>query len=115
MYEEIGGRETVDTIVSNFYDRVLADEQLAEFFEGFDMAELHAHQVQFISSVAGGPVSYTGGEMREAHASLDIEEEDFDAVATHLAVALRENGVREENVDTIMTEVAALEDPILNR
>jgi hemoglobin len=115
VYDEIGGREAIDAVVSDFYDRVLADDQLAEFFEGFDMAELHAHQVQFISSVAGGPVSYTGGEMREAHASLDIEEEDFDAVATHLDIALRENGVRDENVAAIMTEVAALEDPILNR
>jgi hemoglobin len=115
VYDEIGGREAVDSVVSDFYDRVLADDQLAEFFEGFDMAELHAHQVQFISSVAGGPISYTGGEMREAHAPLDIEEEDFDAVATHLDIALRENGVRDENVDAIMTEVAALEDPILNR
>jgi hemoglobin len=115
VYEEIGGREAIDAVVSDFYDHVLADERLAEFFEGFDMAELHAHQVQFISSVAGGPVSYTGGEMREVHAPLDIKEEDFDAVATHLAVALRENGVRDENVNVIMTEVAALEDPILNR
>ena len=54
------------------------------------MVELHAHQIQFISLVAGGPVSYTGAEMREAHAPLDIEKEDSDAVATHLDVALRE-------------------------
>jgi hemoglobin len=87
----------------------------AEFFEGFDMVELHAHQVQFISSVAGGPVSYTGGEMREAHVHLDIEKEDFDVVATYLSIALHENGVCDENVEAIMSEVAALEDPILNR
>jgi hemoglobin len=115
VYDEIGGREAVDAVVSDFYDRVLADEQLASFFKGFDMAELHTHQVQFISSVAGGPVSYTGSEMREAHAHLDIEKEDFDAVAAYLDGALRENGVRDENVDAIMTEVAALEDPILDR
>jgi hemoglobin len=115
IYDEIGGREAVDAVVSEFYDRILADEQVAHFFEGFDMAELHAHQVQFISSVAGGPVSYTGAEMREAHAQFDIGKADFDAVATHLDVALRENGVCDENVETIMTEVAALEDPILDR
>lgn len=115
VYDEIGGREAINAVVSDFYDRVLDDEQLVEFFEGFDMAELHAHQIQFISSVAGGPVSYTGREMREAHAPLDIEKEDFDAVATHLVIALRENGVRDENIEAILTEVAALEDPILGR
>lgn len=115
VYDEIGGREAVDTVVSDFYDRVLADEQLVGFFEGMDMAELHAHQVQFISSVTGGPVSYTGAEMRESHAHLDIEQTDFDAVATHLEDALRENGMCDDNIDAIMAEVAALEDPILNR
>jgi hemoglobin len=53
--------------------------------------------------------------MREAHTYFDIEESDFDAVAAHLDVALRENGVCDENVKAIMTEVAALEDPILGR
>jgi hemoglobin len=28
VYDEIGGRETVDAVVSDFYDRVLDDEQL---------------------------------------------------------------------------------------
>lgn len=115
VYDEIGGREAVDAVVSDFYDRVLDDDQLVGFFEGMDMAELHAHQVQFISAVAGGPVSYTGAEMRESHAYLDIEQDDFDAVATYLDTALHENGVCDENVEAIMSEVAALEDPILNR
>lgn len=43
------------------------------------MAELHTHQIQFISSVAGGPVSDTTTEMRESHAHLDIATVDFDA------------------------------------
>jgi hemoglobin len=115
IYDEIGGRETVDDIVSDFYDYVLDDDQLIGFFEGISMTELHTHQVQFISAVAGGPVSYTGAEMRDAHAHLDIEQDDFDAVATYLDTALRENGVRGENVEAIMSEVAALEDPILDR
>jgi hemoglobin len=115
IYGEIGGREAVEAVVDDFYDRVLSDEQLLPYFEEFDMDELRAHQVQFISAVAGGPVDYTGRDMREAHAHLDIREEDFDAVATYLERALRENGVRDENVAAIMDEVADLKAPVLNR
>ena len=104
IYEEIGG-----------LDRVLADERLAEYFEGFDMGDLRAHQVQFISSVAGGPVEYSGGDMREAHDDLDIDEPDFDAVGAHLAAALRDNGVGEDNVEAVMSEVVALKAPVLDR
>ncbi|MFC4550432.1 MULTISPECIES: group I truncated hemoglobin [Halorussus] len=115
IYQEIGGQEAVEAVVDDFYDRVLADEQLIEYFEGMDMEALRAHQVQFISSVAGGPVEYSGTDMREAHAHLDITEPDFDAVAEHLEAALRNNGVGDDNVEAIMAEVAALKAPILNR
>ena len=53
--------------------------------------------------------------MREAHAHLDIEERDFDAVGSHLETALRTNGVGDTNVETIMEEVLALKDPILDQ
>ncbi|MFC7047006.1 group 1 truncated hemoglobin [Halobacteriaceae archaeon GCM10025711] len=115
VYAEIGGREAVEAVVTDFYDRVLSDERLVDYFEGMEMAELHAHQVQFISSVTGGPVEYTGENMREAHAHLGVTEADFEAVAAHLEAALRENGVRDANVQAVMAEVEARKDPILNR
>ena len=115
VYAAIGGREAVEAVVTDFYDRVLSDERLVDYFEEMEMTELHAHQVQFISSVTGGPVEYTGENMREAHADLGITEADFEAVAAHLEAALRENDVREANVETVMAEVEARKDPILNR
>lgn len=115
IYREIGGSEAVEAVVNDFYDRVLSDDDLVGYFEGYDVQELRAHQVQFVSSVAGGPVDYSGRDMREAHRHLDIAEEDFDAVATYLEGALRDNGVGEGNVDAIMTEVAALKEPVLGR
>jgi hemoglobin len=115
IYRDIGGRDAVEAVVDDFYERVLDDDQLAPYFEDTEMEDLRAHQVQFISAVAGGPVEYTGEEMREAHEGLAIEENDFDLVGRYLRAALAENGVPEEHVETIMSEVAALEASVLNR
>lgn len=115
IYSEIGGREAVEAVVDDFYDRVLSDDRLEHFFEGMDMDELRSHQVQFISSVAGGPVEYDGSGMREAHDHLGIDDEAFDAVAGHLEHALRENGVSDDNVDAILSEVEDLRAPIVTR
>lgn len=115
VYRKIGGQRAVEAVVEEFYDRVLSDEQLIPYFDGMDMDELRAHQIQFISSVAGGPVEYSGTDMREAHAHLDIDEADFDAVGEHLETALRTNGVSEENIEKVMAEVVALKQPILGR
>jgi hemoglobin len=113
IYSQIGGRETVEQVVEDFYERVLTDDELAGFFEGMEMATLRTHQVQFISAVAGGPVDYTGADMRSAHSHLDISEADFDAVESYLKRALHDAGVDEENVSAIMSEVVALKDPIV--
>ncbi|SFF88347.1 hemoglobin [Halopelagius inordinatus] len=113
VYHQIGGREAVEAVVNDFYDRVLSDDRLEVYFEGMDMQELRAHQVQFISAVAGGPVDYSGANMREAHDHLGVTEEHFAVVADYLERALRENGVGDDNVDAIMSEVAALKDPII--
>jgi hemoglobin len=113
VYSQIGGEDAVEQVVDDFYDRVLADDDLADFFEGMDMAELRAHQVQFISAVTGGPVEYAGADMRAAHDHLDISDGEFDLVGTYLEQALRDAGVEDQNVSAIMSEVVALKPPIV--
>jgi len=115
IYESIGGRAAVEAVVSGFYERVFADPVLEPYFEGVDRDALYAHQVQFISAVAGGPVSYEGADMRAAHEGMGITEEAFGRVATCLAEALRENGVGEENAEAILEEVGALEPDVVGQ
>jgi len=115
LYDRLGGHDGIRAVVDDFYDRVLADEQLAPYFEDMDMEALRTHQVQFVSAVAGGPVEYTGADMREAHAHMDITAADFDLVGQYLQSALEDNGVPDEHVEAIMSEVVALKAPVLGR
>ena len=115
LYAEIGGQDAVEAVVDDFYDRVLDDPVLEPYFEDTDMDALFAHQVQFISAVAGGPVDYDGADMQTAHEGMGITEEAFAHVAEHLDAALRENGVDDGNVEAILGEVAALEDDVVGQ
>jgi hemoglobin len=113
LYQELGGEPAVEAVVDEFYDSVLADESLAPFFEDVSMARLRAHQVAFISAATGGPDEYDGADMRAAHAHLDLEDRHFDAVAGHLADALRECGAGPEQVETVLAEVEPLREPVV--
>lgn len=115
LYDKLGGKDQITTVVDDFYDRVLSDDSLTGFFEGMDMTAQKAHMIQFLSSVAGGPVEYSGDDMREAHEHLDLEQKHFDAVAEHLEAALREFGVPDPQIDAVLSEVVALEDDVLCR
>lgn len=112
-YERIGGAPAVRQVVQRFYDRVLADEDLAGFFTGVDMTGLKRHQAQMISHVLGGPVAYEGRELRAAHAGMAIEPGHFAAVVDHLVAALDEAGAPPDVVSRVVTALAGTEQDVV--
>lgn len=113
LYHRLGGRDSIEAVVEEFYDRVLADDLVNGYFEETDMQKQIAHQAQFISSVTGGPVEYSGEDMRAAHEGMGITHEEFDAIATHLDDALVEFDVPGEDREAVLEEVASYEDDIV--
>lgn len=113
LYERLGGEDSIEAVVDRFYEHVMADDLVNGYFEDVDMQRQIAHQTQFISSVTGGPVEYTGEDMRAAHEGMGITEEEFDAIATHLDTALAEFDVPEDDREDVLEEIASYEDAIV--
>ncbi|MDS0476084.1 group 1 truncated hemoglobin [Natrinema sp. 1APR25-10V2] len=113
LYERLGGEDAIAAVVDEFYDRVMADEQVAGYFDDVDMEKQRAHQTQFISSVAGGPVEYSGEEMAAAHASMGITPSDFQAIATHLDDALAEFDVADDDREAVLEAIASYRSDIV--
>ncbi|MCU4741250.1 group 1 truncated hemoglobin [Halobacteria archaeon AArc-m2/3/4] len=113
LYERLGGEDAIAAVVDRFYERVLADDQLAGFFEDVDMQRQRAHQTQFLSAVAGGPVDYTGKDMQTVHADLEIRQSDFDAIATHLEETLVEFDVDDDDREAVLEAFGSYEDAIV--
>ena len=114
LYDRLGGEDAISAVVDEFYDRVLADEQVAHYFDDVDMDRQRAHQTQFLSTVAGGPVDYSGDDMETAHEHLGITEPDFGAITGHLEAALVEFDVPRTEIDAVLEAVAAYEDDIVS-
>jgi hemoglobin len=112
IYEQIGGAEAIETVVEDFYVRVLADEQLAGFFSGTNMSRLKGKQAEFFGAALGGPDPYTGAPMRQVHQGRGITMHHFNLVAGHLADSLSTAGVPDSVVGQIIAAVAPLADEI---
>ena len=80
IYSQIGGDKTLAAAVVLFYKKVLADDRIKEFFIGVDMDRLRETQKAFLAYALGGPVLYSGLDVREAHKHLNLTEEHFAAV-----------------------------------
>jgi hemoglobin len=112
-YDRVGGAAAIRSVVDRFYELLLADQRLASYFDGVDLPRLKRHQVLLISQVLGGPATYEGRELREAHAHLDISRQDFRLVVSYLAQALAEAGVDEELIGRVGATLAATEDDVV--
>lgn len=108
IYSQIGGHEALEVVVADFYDRVLADDELAHFFAGTNMARLKGKQVEFFATALGGPDPYTGAPMRQVHQGRGITMHHFGLVAGHLAASLGAAGVPAETVEQILGAIAPL-------
>ncbi len=112
IYDKIGGHEALETVVEDFYVRVLADDELKGFFTGTNMSRLKGRQVEFFAAALGGPEPYTGAPMKQVHQGRGIMMKHFNLVASHLTDSLKAAGVPDDIVAQIIGAVAPLADDI---
>ncbi len=115
LYQRLGGMESIEAVVEDFYRRVLADDTLTLMFAGIDLAQLRKHQAVFLSHALGGPNRYTGKRMEHAHEGLNITPTQFGAVAGHLSSALASFDVPQPLIDEVIGHVAKLQGSIVGR
>lgn len=108
VFEKLGGFAKVRLLVSEFYDRVLDCDTLAPYFDGVDMRRLIDHQTKFISSVTGGPASFTDEHLARAHHHLRILPEHFDEMGQVLVETLEDFDVDPAIISRIVAQVMAV-------
>jgi hemoglobin len=63
--------------------------------------------------VLGGPANYDGRSLKEAHAGLGIDSDDFNSVVGHLAAAMKDAGVPDDIIGRAGAAVVATEPDIV--
>ena len=115
MFERYGGFAKINRIVSAFYDKVLDSTILSPYFEYVDMKRLIDHQTKFISSIMGGPGSYTSEELERIHARLNIDESALLEMASLLKETLEDFEVQESDVAFVCNEIMSKAKFIITR
>lgn len=112
MYERIGGGPAIREAVDRFYRRLVEDPELAGYFGG-DLTALKRHQAALLTQVLGGPAGYTGRDIQQAHANLDITPEHFRRVVFYLVGTVWELGAPMDIVMAIGETVFSLQDQVV--
>jgi hemoglobin len=105
LYERIGGEPAITRLVNKFYDRVLADSELAPFFKNSPIEKLCCMQTEFFRTALDGPPSYTGLSIVKAHQGRGIKVRHFNLFAQHLLATLKELNIPADDIDAIIARI----------
>jgi len=72
------------------------DLRINILFEKTDLADLRRLLIEQICAATGGPCTYTGRSMEEAHSGLNLTDADFDAFVDDLVRAMNATKVPPE-------------------
>src|SRR5262245_3408538 len=81
LYDRLGRRDAIASVVKDFVEeRVAKDDRIKGFFAKADIPGLEAKLTDQICAASGGPCTYTGKDMKAAHAGMNIKDADFNAL-----------------------------------
>jgi hemoglobin len=93
LYERLGGNDGICAIVSDIVDLHLKNPVVATRFKKSDIGKLKRLAHEFFCAGSGGPEKYSGLSLREAHAGMNISEQEYLAVMDDVVRAMTKNGV----------------------
>lgn len=113
LYDRLGGQEGIRAVVDDFYDRLLADDELGPLFEDADMETLRETQTDFLCEAAGGPETYDAAPVRGAHLHVPFTPELIQRAIDLLYESLEAFDVPESDADAVVEAIAAYETDLL--
>ena len=116
LYERLGGYDGITGFVDNLLPRLQADSLLGRFWEnrGDDgVAREKQLLIDFLCSCAGGPVYYTGRDMKSSHKGMKISEKDWSVFLEHAGATMEELSVSQQECDDIVAFVSSLKGDIV--
>ncbi len=106
LYERLGGYDAIAAVVDALMVRIKADDKLRRFYDhrGADgIAREHQLLVDFLCASTGGPMVYTGRDMKPLHVGMRLDEEDWKRAMVHLTAALDAFEVPEQEKGEVMS------------
>lgn len=105
LYARLGGYDAIAAVVNDLLPRLQEDPLLAHFWQRRPEDSLQRSKqllIDFLCSNAGGPVYYTGRDMKTSHKGMGLSEADWSAFMNHLQSALDAFSIRQPERDEIV-------------
>jgi len=119
LYDRLGGVYAIATVTDDFIERLLVNDTLnanpaiKAARERVPKAGLKYQVTAFVCQATGGPCTYTGRNMKQAHAHLNIGEKEWQALAVEFKKSLDKFSVPQREQDELFALVGSVKGDIV--
>jgi hemoglobin len=102
LYERLGGTDAITAVTRAFVDRAGKDDRINQKFARTDLDRLTKEFVDQVCEGTGGPCTYTGRSMTQAHTNMGVTNGEFDAFMEDLVAILDDFKVGKAEQDELL-------------
>lgn len=102
LYERLGGKDAIASVVDDFVARCAADGRINGKFARTDIPRLKKMLIDQVCEASGGPCTYSGRDMKETHTGMGVTSGEFDALVEDLVATLGRFDVPKAEQDELL-------------
>ena len=113
LFDRLGGQPAVTAVVDSFVAIVAKDDRINKKFAKSDVARVKRMLVDQVCAQTGGPCTYTGLPMKEAHRNMGVTEGEFNALVEDLTKTLSAFNVPKAEQDELLGALGTMKGDIV--
>ena len=115
LFQDLGGRDGITTIVEDTTANLLADPRIKATFDNTNMDRFKTNLTDQLCVVAGGPCVYKGQSMHDAHKGLHLTNADFNALVEDLQAGMEKAGVSFATQNRLLARLAPMHRDVVTK
>jgi len=118
LYDRLGGKPAIKMVISDFIDKLGSDpritnQKILDRVARIDVDHLKALLTDQVCMAAGGPCTYTGRSMKDAHKGMDITETEFGYMVDDLVQTLDAYKVPQREQQELLALLAPMKSDVV--
>ena len=113
LYERLGGVDAITAVTRAAVDRQMKDDRINQKYARTNVDRLIKEFVDQICQATGGPCTYTGRDMTEAHHNMAVTNGEFQAFVEDVVAVLEDFKVGKAEQDELLNILAPLQGEIV--
>jgi hemoglobin len=113
LYERLGGVDAITAVTRAAVDRQMKDDRINQKYARTNVDRLIKEFVDQICQATGGPCTYTGRSMTEAHHNMGVTNGEFQAFVEDVVAVLDGFKVGKAEQDELLNILAPLQGEIV--